>query len=467
MNLILHIGTAKTGTTSIQHTFGKSRKILEKNNLYYPHMEHDQYNHIHTFSPLFMDTPYNQPYLIARGFTKENYKRMQMDLEKWWIKEFESCPVQNFMISAENLSVYNKKQIERMKGFLLQYFSAIHVIVYIRPATSYINSWAKQDIKNGNKIGNLEDGYQQCIYSYDHLLGKIITYHEMFQDQKITLRPFVKEHMLNGDVIEDFLQVIDINISLEKVNSNQSIGKNGVFLLKALNDRYPNVIDGKLNMERGLVRRYVPVHVLSKVKDDKFDIDIHYNQEEAHSINSKLRIINHLLDSDYYFDEIIPDETETEFPHTEEISMDYYVDLINEYNKHLEKIIQRIEEQRKIRQHLNQERTKLKMTQEAEELLRTYQKQGYKLTTTIKNIFKYLYHKLVGLEGFDAAYYLNTYDYLKIKKRDPLMHYMLRGAYQGKNPNPDFDTQLFILQNPRMALSGENPLLVKRKDRVQ
>lgn len=60
---------------------------------------------------------------------------------------------------------------------------------------------------------------------------------------------------------------------------------------------------------------------------------------------------------------------------------------------------------------------------------------------------------------FDEAYYLAAYPDVAGSGRDPLDHYLVHGATEGRNPSPWFDTLYYLDNNPELALSGINPLL--------
>jgi hypothetical protein len=60
---------------------------------------------------------------------------------------------------------------------------------------------------------------------------------------------------------------------------------------------------------------------------------------------------------------------------------------------------------------------------------------------------------------FDADWYLSKYTNVAVSGRDPLIHYLWRGARKGRDPNPLFDTSWYLQQYPEAVKSGLNPLL--------
>lgn len=63
---------------------------------------------------------------------------------------------------------------------------------------------------------------------------------------------------------------------------------------------------------------------------------------------------------------------------------------------------------------------------------------------------------------FDARWYLEAYPDVAADKQGsqtPARHYLLIGAFEGRNPGPDFDSTFYLANNDDVRKSGVNPLL--------
>ena len=60
---------------------------------------------------------------------------------------------------------------------------------------------------------------------------------------------------------------------------------------------------------------------------------------------------------------------------------------------------------------------------------------------------------------FMSSYYLENNPDVKELGMDPFRHYLLSGAYEGRNPNPLFDSAWYLEQNPDIVGTDINPLL--------
>ena len=60
---------------------------------------------------------------------------------------------------------------------------------------------------------------------------------------------------------------------------------------------------------------------------------------------------------------------------------------------------------------------------------------------------------------FDEDFYLNANPEVRAAKLEPRMHYLCRGAAEGRDPSPWFNTRFYLAQYPDVATAGVNPLV--------
>ena len=69
-------------------------------------------------------------------------------------------------------------------------------------------------------------------------------------------------------------------------------------------------------------------------------------------------------------------------------------------------------------------------------------------------------HKILRKSGlFDRDWYLKNNPDVQSSDLDPLAHYILYGAYEGRDPCFEFDSSLYLDTYPMVRISGINPLL--------
>jgi len=68
--------------------------------------------------------------------------------------------------------------------------------------------------------------------------------------------------------------------------------------------------------------------------------------------------------------------------------------------------------------------------------------------------------RLLASSGlFDSGWYLTTYPDVAAAAVNPLLHFLLNGAADGRDPNPLFDTSWYLAVNPDVAAAQINPLV--------
>lgn len=63
---------------------------------------------------------------------------------------------------------------------------------------------------------------------------------------------------------------------------------------------------------------------------------------------------------------------------------------------------------------------------------------------------------------FDADWYLAQYPELqrdRLARRNPALHYLKKGGFEGLNPGPDFDSRWYLQRYPDIRAIGINPLV--------
>ncbi|WP_163649711.1 hypothetical protein [Modicisalibacter sp. 'Wilcox'] len=216
----LHVGTDKTGTSSIQEMMEKSRIELEKRGV-------AAYPPPHTSLPLggyFYDDPTRYVHFVELGITekeaaKSRAKKALQDFMKWIEK---AAPCERLVLSYEGYATMEKAALEKMRIFLEKHSRSINIIYYFRPPASYLRSAISQSVKFGR------DPYKQLpIVNHKANIEKL---ESVFGRKNIILRKYDSFSLAGGDVVNDFLKVCDINSDYIKrtKNENESLSDAGV-----------------------------------------------------------------------------------------------------------------------------------------------------------------------------------------------------------------------------------------------
>ncbi|MFY4765867.1 hypothetical protein [Campylobacter lari] len=234
MKVIVHIGTPKTATTSIQNFFAKNKQFISKQKFYYPTAFRVANRHwvLVDFVKHCLDKSMNE--CISSYNFNFHIKKLQQEMQE--------NSDSTFVFSSEGFvwEFNSKNQIETLNKVLKRLgFSEIVIIVYIRDILDYLISNCSQDVKNN--LGFYSDELNPEVHPKKHIFDYrwiCETYSSVFGDSNFIVRLFDQEEFYQKSFIKDFLHQIGLKYD-EKFyipdKSNESLNLYGVLIQKNLN----------------------------------------------------------------------------------------------------------------------------------------------------------------------------------------------------------------------------------------
>lgn len=211
--LVLHIGTEKTGTTTIQHFLRMNRRVLSRHSILIP-VFLGQANHFAfpflAYDPGRVD---DVVFRAAPGLSGEGLVRRREELLDKLAKKVAGSGSQCWIISSEHLSsrLMNDSEILRLRGVIDECFSSVRVIVYLRdPLSVYISSWSTA-LKCGSAQVSLSEpgaGYADRLADHRSLLQRWLRF---FEKNELSVRLYDRQRLLNGSIVDDFCQFAGID----------------------------------------------------------------------------------------------------------------------------------------------------------------------------------------------------------------------------------------------------------------
>jgi hypothetical protein len=219
MKLIFHIGTHKTGTTSIQNTLDNNIELLKKYKV--------RYFTLHKELKFLHKAFYPEIYGVKRS------RELYDNAKNKFFEIVSSTDFDAYIISGEDMSGFIWDWTERL-SFLNEVIECfpeaeIQIVVYFRnPVSSCISIY--QELVKGNKFTNSFDSFMTdksfSIYSGGldwYLRSKQIT--NLIQPEKLTVKCF--ESSGGKGFLLDFLTTIGLSdikeLVQEEKSSNQSV----------------------------------------------------------------------------------------------------------------------------------------------------------------------------------------------------------------------------------------------------
>jgi len=382
--LILHIGMNKAGSSSIQQSLGRSREILLVHNIYYPNIR--PYNHIISFTPIFVEDPETID-CFKRTLRPSEDKATKVQVYRdAWLKEFDACNKDHFIISAEYLSTpyFPEDAVSRLKAFIEPYFKEVTIIAYIRHYDTWIASQIQEQIKIGVATGDIKEIVQHYFdcppwASYSKSLKKWLN---VFGRDNIIIRPFDSRAFYNGSLLTDFFHSCNLpvdKIPVQEIRKNESVGQHAISFLQEYNQSYPVFINNSVNTERGYTWRLgIPIDLYKNLKDEKFELGLIYSPEQAEKFNMEIDFVNQFFADGYQFKRVSSKTGELIIPRSEDIPVEFFVELINNYNKRLGDVQERNETQQiKIKelrqQNRDQKKSNVSLQNQIQDLQKRYE----------------------------------------------------------------------------------------------
>ena len=266
-NLYLHIGTEKTGTTSIQECLYINRKKLSDSGYHFLQSMGERNNRKLVCYAMNKTKDEFYKFTLAKFSTQKALRdNIQNQLEKELNKIEES--IENVIISSEHFHsrICMIEEVNDLKILLKKYFHKITVICYLREQSDTYKSLYSTSIKAGNKE-SFEQMGRNCskdniYFNYFKLLQM---WSDSFGQENITLRIFDKDRLLNNNILDDFFNIIEPqlikNLDLPK-RTNLSLSDEGLKLGLLINKGFSKL---KKNKERNVLKNNI-----LKIIDKKF-----------------------------------------------------------------------------------------------------------------------------------------------------------------------------------------------------
>ena len=214
--LYIHIGTPKTGTTSLQHFCTENAKLFEEQGYCYPIFPH-KFKYINIMRNGF--------FLSYKGYD-ENKNKNQMEEAKFFRQGMDFIldnfqKFDNIILSDEAIwnVVFKRGKTdlwERLKKEADEHDYVIKVVVYLRRQDSLATSWWNQKIKIGKRVYS-KDSWENFVKDptkfeleyYDSL--KFIE--KFVEKENIIVRRFGRQYFKNGSIFEDFIDAVGMRYS--------------------------------------------------------------------------------------------------------------------------------------------------------------------------------------------------------------------------------------------------------------
>lgn len=265
---ILHIGTEKTGSTSIQALLDRNRALFLENGAFVPSCLGTP-NHIGITvacaSPRnVMDLRRHLPRSSADAADLRAHTAEALANEA---RSAAASGAEVLLISNEHLHsrIRSRDEARSVIELLSPHVERIDCLLYLRRqdrlAASLHSTRLKLDRGTRRDIFSMASVGKQ-YYDYHHLAN---LWRSAITHGDLHIRRFEREHLFQGDLLTDYLRFCELPIDFPFVQEqtsplNESLSPAAQQFLEIFNGRIPRFIDGKPNPERGNIVSILEKH---------------------------------------------------------------------------------------------------------------------------------------------------------------------------------------------------------------
>ena len=250
---ILHIGTEKTGSTSLQHFLGSNRPALLRAGFFVP-ASLSPYdvaaNHERITTLALADAKLNDDLRIAANIRtadrlSEHRSRVAQALRDEVGSLAGNLDETTLLLSNEHCHsrLVERAEVVRLKHFLGEFARQVRIVVYIRPQHELAVSLYDQALKGGyadvsvlpDFSGQTRQWVSRSYFDYADLLER---WSDVFGHDALEVRIYSKAEMSNASVVHDFvdhLALSDTSALKFDPSSNVSMGADRQIALNAVN----------------------------------------------------------------------------------------------------------------------------------------------------------------------------------------------------------------------------------------
>lgn len=270
---ILHVGPDKTGSTSIQRACDTGRDLLIKHGVFYPaglwHAE---------LGSCFCDAPEKYIFNIQSGFNdREKIQESNRIYLSQFRKELEQNISEILVLSYEGFVYLNEESLIHFRDFIAEYATTYEVVFYARSPLSYATSGMSQRVKSG--LLSWPNGVPPVMPS--QVVLKMLC--KVFGKENLNVRKFAREALPNGDVVPDFLSLLNLPDAVLNVVSSFAVGENQALSREGLliGERIIKLLGNTVPAEGEFYHRFDKI--LSGIKGEKIRLNAVQLSEIKHA----------------------------------------------------------------------------------------------------------------------------------------------------------------------------------------
>lgn len=259
---VIHIGTEKTGTSSIQHLLSANRERFASEGVVYPRFTGEHGGSQEGF--VVACKPESTAIAKKLGLTNPEKLRAYRDelLASVADQISSTAGAHTLLISSEHFHsrLTNQADIQSLKLLLCQFATQFQIIVYFRRQDKLALSRYSTVLKTGTTPKSVfQDLSKKSNFYYYDYLSVYSNWAAVFGAENVSVGLYEKNEWKRHDLLTDFCNRANLTIDNKDrpPRINESLSSEGIALMKALNERWVK----KYSDTRGALRQLVALSI--------------------------------------------------------------------------------------------------------------------------------------------------------------------------------------------------------------
>lgn len=237
VDTVLHIGTGKTGSTTLQNVLGRSRAALVGGGTLYPRA-FGRTRHLGFGFFVLPDAQLvRSPEWIRAGNADKDPREFRRRVRRQLRREI-TPDVHRLLISDEALYRRNEATVARVRKFAEARGGSTRVVVYLRRQDDHLASNYQQVVKGGGIARMAEWAATEPLSMYDYH-RHLARWRDHLGPATFVVRTFEPDRFLRGSLVADFLDAAGLEVEEDELaraeRRNESLCAEAVEVLRVLN----------------------------------------------------------------------------------------------------------------------------------------------------------------------------------------------------------------------------------------
>jgi hypothetical protein len=236
VDLTVHIGSGRAGSSSIQFFLRDNRERLGELGILYPQSPgRARHTQLGLFAKSKTDLETSPEWRRRKDRDPASFRRA---FKRRLFAELEESGLSRMLLSDEVLFGSSEQALQRLSRFTARVAESLRLVLYLRRQDDHMVSRYQQGVKIG-WVARLRDWAKEDMSGLYDYRARIRMHERVLAPAEFVVRRFERERFVNGSLFEDFLDAARIDARIEDLaqvpNLNESLDAESVEFLRLFN----------------------------------------------------------------------------------------------------------------------------------------------------------------------------------------------------------------------------------------